>query len=130
MAEQVAVLVDRATLNGQVAAPERHERGLEAGSAVDDHEFRPPQASRIQIAEELAPGCRAFSAHVSDREQHLLSVAADADRRQHRNIGSLAVQPSLDDGAIEDEPDNVLLGQTAGGTRASQSTFTLRPGPG
>ena len=66
VAEQVAVLVNGAALNGQILAPERHKRGFKAGGAVNDYEFGLPQAPRVQIGEELAPGSRAFAAHVPD----------------------------------------------------------------
>lgn len=80
VAEQVSVLVNRAALNGQLLAPERHERGFQAGGTVDDHELRSFQAPCIQIGEELTPGSCAFAAHIPDRDQHLLPVATDADR--------------------------------------------------
>lgn len=80
LAEQVSVLVNRAALNGQLLAPERHERGFQAGGTVDDHELRSFQAPCIQIGEELTPGSCAFAAHIPDRDQHLLPVATDADR--------------------------------------------------
>ena len=75
VAEQVAVLVNRATLNGQILAPERHKCGLKAGSAVNDHELGPRQAPGVQVGKEAAPGSRAFAAHVPDGEEHLLSVS-------------------------------------------------------
>jgi hypothetical protein len=84
--------------------------------AVNDHELRAPQAPGIQTGEELAPGCRAFAAHVPDGQQHLLPVAPHPDRRQHRDVGGLAVQPGLDHGAIKDQADDVLIGQIAGGS--------------
>jgi hypothetical protein len=37
-----------------------------------------------------------------------------------------AVQPRFDHGAVEDQADDVLIGQTAGAPRASRSTFTWR----
>jgi hypothetical protein len=37
-----------------------------------------------------------------------------------------SVQPGLDRRGIEDQPDDVLVGQAAGTTRASRSTFTWR----
>ena len=48
------MLVNRAALDGQVPAPERHERGLKAGSAVNDHELGPPQARASRSAKEAA----------------------------------------------------------------------------
>ena len=50
-------------------------------------------------------------------KQHLLSVAADADGGQHRDVRGLAVQPRPDHGAIENEPDDVLLGQVHARTK-------------
>jgi len=66
MAEKVAMLVDRAALDGQVLAPERHERGFQPWGTVDNHELRPLQAARIEIGEELAPGRLALSTHILD----------------------------------------------------------------
>src|SRR5690606_36476162 len=107
----------RAALNSQILAPERHKRGLKTGGAVNNYELGPPEAPRVQVGEEAAPGSRAFAAHVPDRKEHLLPVAPHADRRQHRDVGGLAVQPGLDDGAIEDEPNDILLSQVARGPR-------------
>ena len=54
--EQVAVLVNGAALDRQVLAPECDERGFETRRSIDDGEFRPLQAARIEIIEELASG--------------------------------------------------------------------------
>ena len=61
-------------------------------------------------------------------EQHLLPVAAHADGRQHRDVRGLAVQPGLDDGAVEDQADDVLPGQAAGGPGVPVHLH-LAPGP-
>ena len=53
MGQEVAVLVNRAALNRQVLAPERHERGLQPWGAIDDHEFGPLQAAGIEVFEKL-----------------------------------------------------------------------------
>jgi hypothetical protein len=95
----------------QVLAPQVNECGLQPRGAVYDHEFGPFQAAGIEIVEELAPGGRALAAHVPDGKQHLLAVAAHADSSQYRDVRGLAIQPRLDDGAIEDQTDDVLIGQ-------------------
>ena len=56
VADQVAVLVNGAALDGQVVAPERHQCRLEARCSIDDHEFGPLQPAGIGIGEELALG--------------------------------------------------------------------------
>ena len=65
--QQVAMLVNGAALDGQVVAPERHQRGLQTWSTVDDHEFGTLQATAVEILEELTPRRCALTAHVSDR---------------------------------------------------------------
>ena len=71
MSEKVAMLSrHRAALNRHVG-PERGERLLEAGRAVDDDEFRRLQATFDQIVEERPPGLLTLSTHVLDRQQHL-----------------------------------------------------------
>jgi hypothetical protein len=54
-----------------------------------------------------------FAAHIPDGEQHLLPVAAQADRRQHQDVCGLAVQPGLDDGADQEQTGDVIIGETA-----------------
>jgi hypothetical protein len=109
--------VNRAALDGQALAPERHQRGFEARGAIDDYELGPLQAARIEVCEELAPGRGAFAAHVADGKQHLLTVSAHADRRQHRDVRGLPVQPRPDHRAVQDQTHDVLLGQAAGAPR-------------
>jgi len=75
MGQEVAVLVNRAALDRQILAPQRHERGFQARGAVardarlwrDDHELRSFQAALVEVIQELAPGGRALAAHVPDR---------------------------------------------------------------
>jgi hypothetical protein len=55
----------RAALDQHVA-PERGKSFLEAGCAIDNHEFRRLQTSIDQIIEERPPGRLALSAHVLD----------------------------------------------------------------
>ena len=66
-----------------------------------------------QIVEHGPPGGLALAAHVLDRQHHLLPVAADAERDQQRDGGGLAIEPDLDHGAVEDQPDDVLAGEIA-----------------
>lgn len=47
--QEVAVLVNRATLDLQVLAPQRHERGLETRGTVDDHELRSYNATLVEV---------------------------------------------------------------------------------
>ena len=55
-----------------------------------------------------------LAAHALDREQHLLAVLAHADDNEQRDRGRLAVEPDPDDGAVEDQPDDRLIGERAG----------------
>ena len=66
MAEQLAMLVDRTALDGQVLAPERDKCGLKTRGAVDDDERGLLQPTRIKIGEKLAPGRLALSTHIHD----------------------------------------------------------------
>jgi len=59
-------LPNRAALDRQGFTPQRDERGLKPRGAVDEHELGPLQAARVEVVEELAPGCRALAAHISD----------------------------------------------------------------
>jgi hypothetical protein len=55
----------------------------------------------------------ALTAHVLDREHHLLPIAPDAEGDQQRDGGGLAIQANLDDRAVEDQADDVLTGEIA-----------------
>src|SRR5512132_1681368 len=61
--EQVPVLVDGAAL-GRHLGPQRRQRLLEAGSAVDDQEFGRLQPAGDQVVEERPPSGLALAAHV------------------------------------------------------------------
>ena len=65
-----------------------------------------------QVVENAAPGGLALAAHVLDGEQHLLPVAPHPEHDEQRDRRGLPVEPHLDDGAVEDEPHDVL-GQIA-----------------
>ena len=95
MAEKVAMLVDRAALDGRVLAPERAESRFQPRGAVDDHEGGALQPVGVEVFEELPPRRRAFAAHVLDGQQDLLAIAAHADGRQHGDVRGLPVQPRL-----------------------------------
>ena len=113
LAEEVAVLVNRAALDWQVIAPERDKGGLQSGCANDDNKFRLFQAARIEITEEHAPCGFAFPAHILDGKQHFLPVPAHAYGCQNRDVRGLSIQPGLDDGAIQNQTDDVFVGQIA-----------------
>jgi len=59
MGQEVAVLVNRAALDRQALAPERHQCSLQSRGAVDDHEFGPLQAAGVEIIKELGE-CQIF----------------------------------------------------------------------
>jgi len=70
-------------------APERGKSVLETRCAIDNDEFRRLQAAVDQIVEERPPGRLALSAHVLDRQQHLLAVLPDAQRAVSNGTGSI-----------------------------------------
>ena len=72
MGQKVAMLVNGAALDGQVVTPERHERGLQAWGAIDDHELGLFQPALIQIIEELAPCCGALAARSAGKQRPTL----------------------------------------------------------
>ena len=104
MARKVTVLVNGAALDRQGLAPERDQRGLQSGRAIDDDKFRLLQTACTPIAEEHAPCSFAFSTHILDGKQHLLAIPAHPDRRQNRDVRGLSVQPGLDDRAVQNKP--------------------------
>lgn len=118
--------VNRAALDRQIIAPQAHQRGFQSRGAIDDHEFGSFQAAGIKVIEELAPRGGALAAHVPDGKQHLLTVAAHTYGSQNRDVRGLLVDAGLDHGAVENDANDVFIGEAAGATRASQSTFTLR----
>ena len=63
MSQEVAMLMHRAALDRDVG-PERRQGGVEAGSAVHDHQVRGLQAPLGEIVEQRPPSRLAFSAHV------------------------------------------------------------------
>ena len=91
--------------------PERGQRLLQAGRAVDDQELRGPQPAADQVIEHGPPGGLALPAHGADSEQHLLPVPAHAEDDQQRDRGGLAVQPDPHDGAVQNQADDVLARQ-------------------
>ncbi len=108
------MLVHRAALDRQFLAPERDKGSFETRGTVDDDELRPHQAAGVQVVEKPTPGCRALSAHVLDGKQDLLPIPAHVNGGQHRDVRGLSIRPGLDDGAVQDQPDNVLVDQAAG----------------
>src|SRR5512144_2421779 len=66
-----------------------------------------------QVVEQRPPGGLALAAHVAHRQQHLLAVAADAEDNEERDRRRLLVEPDTHDGAVEDQPDDVFLGERA-----------------
>ncbi len=112
MGQQVAVLVDRTALERHVV-PQRCDRLLQAGRAINDQQFGRCQAPGHQVIQESAPGCLAFATHVAQGKQHLLAVAANPQRHQHREAGRLPVEANPDDGAVEDQADDVVSGKIA-----------------
>ncbi|OCX66844.1 hypothetical protein BFP70_03975 [Thioclava sp. SK-1] len=71
----------------QIPTPERHER---------------------------ASGPRCLPTHILDGKQYLLSIPAQADRGQHRDVRGLVIQPGFDGGAIKVKPHDLFIGQVAG----------------
>ena len=110
--QQVAVLVDRAPL-GRHLGPQRGQRPLEPGRAVDDEELGRAQAARDEVVEQGPPGGLALAAHALDGEQHLLPVAADAEHHQQGEAGGLAVEAHPDHRPVEDQADDVLAREVA-----------------
>ena len=106
------MLVHRATLDRHVG-PQRRQRLFEARRAVDDDQLRRSQSTPDEIVEQRAPGRLAFAAHALDRQQHLLAVRPHAERDEQRDRGRLPVEPNARDRAVEDQPDDRLLGERA-----------------
>ena len=126
--EQVPVLVDGAAL-GRHLRPQRRQRLLQAGGAVDDQELGRLQPAGDEVVEQRPPGGLALAAHVPHRQQHLLAVAADAEDDQERDRRRLLVEPDPHDGAVEDQPDDVFRGERGASTRPpSRSSLSARCG--
>jgi hypothetical protein len=81
VAEEIAVLRHGAAVDRQALSPGRDERRLAPWRAVHDDEVRPLQPAGVEIVEKLAPIRGALAAHVLERQQHLLPVAAHANGR-------------------------------------------------
>jgi hypothetical protein len=64
--DQVPELVHRAALQGQ-SGPQRDERLLQSGRAVDDGELGRLEAAPCQVVENAAPGCLAPAALPTSR---------------------------------------------------------------
>ncbi len=107
--QQVAVLVDGAALGGHVG-PQRRKRPFQPGRTIGDQELRRAQPTSDEVIEDAAPRRLAFAAHVLDRQQHLLPVAAHAEHDEQRNGGRLAVEPDAHDRAVQDQAHHVLTG--------------------
>lgn len=109
--------VNRAALDRQIIAPQAHQRGFQSRGAIDDHEFGSFQAAGIKVIEELAPRGGALAAHVPDGKQHLLTVAAHTYGSQNRDVRGLLVDAGLDHGAVENDANDVFIGEAAGAPR-------------
>ena len=107
------MLVDRAALNRHIG-PERRQRLVQAGTAVDDDEFRRLQAARDQVVQQSPPSRFALPAHVLDRQQHLLAVRTHAERHQQRDRRRLLVETHAHDRAVKNQPDDRLVGKRSG----------------
>src|SRR3954469_15733521 len=112
VSEEIPVLMNRTPLSWYYW-PERSQRLLQAGRAVDNQELRGPQAAGDQVIEHGPPGRLALPAHAADGQQHLLPVPAHAEDHQQRNRGGLAVQPDPHHGAVQNEADDVLAAEVA-----------------
>src|SRR6202022_1979813 len=113
MREKISVLVNSAALH-RPSVPDRGKGLVEPRRTVDNEELGPPQPALDEIVEDSAPGLGALAAHALDREQHLLAVRAHAEDNEERDRGRLAVEPHANDGAVEDQTRDRLLGQRAG----------------
>src|SRR4029434_8230445 len=113
MCEQVPVLMDRAALDRH-AVPDGGDGLVEPRRAIDNEELGTPEPALDETVEDSAPGFGALAAHALDREQHLLAVLAHAEDNEERDRGRLAVEPHANDGAVEDQAHDRLLGQRAG----------------
>src|SRR5712664_4347156 len=98
------------------------------GRAIDDEEFGTPEPTLDEITMHRAPGFGALAAHALDGEQHFLAVGAYPKYNEQRDRGRLAVEPHANDGAVEDQPHDRLLGQRAA-IPGVPVAFDLAPGP-
>ena len=110
MRQQVPMLVHGAALHWY-AIPDSGKRLLQSRRAIDDEEFRPPQATLDQVVENRAPGFSAFSAHAFDCKQHLLAIRTHAEHDQQRDRCGFSIEPDANDRAVEDQPHNRLRGK-------------------
>ena len=104
------IFTNDATLHRH-AVPDRGDGLVEPRRAVDDEEFGTPQPALDKVVEHRAPGLGALAAHALDRGQYLLAVRAYTENDQQRDRGRLAVEPDANDGAVEDQTYDRLLGQ-------------------
>src|SRR5258707_1243302 len=74
----------------------------------------PPQAALDEIVEHGAPSLGALATHLLDRQEHFLAVLAHPDDDQQRDGSGFAVEPHTNYGAVEDQPNDRLVGQRAG----------------
>ena len=110
MCDEIAELVHGAALDRQIR-PQRHQCLLQARRAIDDGQFRFPQAALGEIIEQRAPGRLAFPAHVLHGQQNLLPVAPDAEDDKERNRRGFAIEPDAHHRTIEDETHDVFIGE-------------------
>jgi hypothetical protein len=101
MGQQVAVLVHRTALERYVV-PQGGDGLFQTWRAVDDDQLGHCQPTGHQVGEEDPPGGLAFAAHVTQGEQHLLAVATNAQRHQHRQAGRLPVDANSHNRTVED----------------------------
>lgn len=101
--------MNRAARDRQRLAPELDKCGLETGGTVSKDKLWLFQTACIEIAEEHAPRGLAFPAYILDGQQHLLPVSAHPYSRQNRDVRSLSIQTGLDDRAIQNQTDDIVV---------------------
>jgi len=91
--------------------PDGGERFLKAWGPVNDDKLGRLQATSHEIIEKSPPGGFAFSTHVLHRQKHFLAILPNAKRDKQRDRCRLLIEPDAYYGAVEDKPDDWLLGK-------------------
>ena len=93
--QKIAVLVPRATLDGQLSAPKRHRSRLRSRCTIHDDAPGTLETACGETLKDLTPG-RALSTHIPKAKQHLPLVSADTDCCQNRDVRRLPIGPRPD----------------------------------
>ena len=127
----VRIVCTRAALDRNVR-PERRQGRVEAGTAINDDQFRRLQAPADEIVEQRPPGRFTLASHILHCQQQLLAVLPHPKGDKKGDRCRSLVEPDPNHRPVEDETDDRLTGhrtlRRSGWARLSSVPMMMRSG--